>query len=121
MGRILDLLDLEGYTVTIDAMGTQRAFARKITSRKGHYLFALKGNQGRLHKEAIDHFHFALSHLRLKTAKGWSLHQDRQKGHNRDTLCSIVATDRLDWMDTEIRDQWTGLRSLIVVENETEE
>lgn len=121
MGRILDQLDLEGHTVTIDAMGTQREFARKITSKKGNYLFALKGNQGRLHKEAIDHFHFALRHQRLRTAKGWSLHQDHQKGHDRDTLCSIVATDRLDWMDSEIRDQWAGLRTLIVVENDTVE
>ena len=121
MGRILELLDIEGHTITIDAMGTQREFARKITAKKADYLFALKGNQGRLLKEAIDHFHFALRHLRLKTAKGWSLHQDSKKAHDRDTLCSIVATDRLDWMDSEIRDQWPGLRSLIVVENETTE
>jgi len=32
-----------------------------------------------------------------------------------------VATDRLDWMDSEIRDQWAGLRTLIVVENDTVE
>lgn len=121
MGRILDLLDLEGHTVTIDAMGAQREFARKITAKKAGYIFALKGNQGRLHKEAIDHFHFALSHLRLRTAKGWSIHQDRKRAHDRDTLCSIVATDKLDWMDSEIRDQWAGLRTLIVVENETTE
>lgn len=121
MGRILELLDLEGHTVTIDAMGAQREFARKITAKKGDYLFALKGNQDRLHKEAIDHFHFALRHLNLNSAKGWSVHQDREKGHDRDTLCSIVATESLDWMDSEIRDLWPGLRTLIVVENDTVE
>lgn len=124
MARILDLLDLEGHTITIDAMGTQREFARKIITKKGDYLFALKGNQGRLHKEAIDHFDFALRHLNLKEAMktgGWSLHQERNRGHNRDTLCSLVATDKLGWMDSEIRDQWEGLRSLIVIENETTE
>lgn len=47
MGRILDLLELEGHTVTIDAMGTQREFARKIISKKSNYLFALKGNSTR--------------------------------------------------------------------------
>jgi len=124
MDRILDLLDLEGHTVTIDAMGTQREFARKITEKKGHYVFALKGNQGRLHKEAIDHFHFALRHLDLKSAigsGGWSLHQKRKKSHGRDTLCTVLVTDKLAWMDSEIRDQWAGLQSLIIVENETTE
>ena len=121
IGRILDLLDLEGHTVTLDAMGTQRAFAEKIIQQKADYLFALKGNQGRLHKEAIDHFHFALRHLKLETAQGWSIHQDYQDGHDRQTLCSLVATEKLDWMDSEIRALWPGLRSLIVVENRTTE
>ena len=56
IGRILNQLDLEGHTITLDAMGTQREFAKIIAAKKGHYLFALKGNQGSLHKEAIDHF-----------------------------------------------------------------
>lgn len=121
MGCILDLLDLEGHTVTIDAMGTQRKFARKSTSKKGDYLFTLKGNQGRLHKEAVDHFHFALRHLKLMTAKGWSLHQDHKKGHDRNALCSIVATHRQYWMNSEIGDQWADLRTLIVVKSDAVE
>ena len=119
--RILDLLDLEGHTVTIDAMGTQRKFAEKIIAKKADYLFALKGNQGALHQEAIDHFHLSLRHLKLEKAKGWSIHQDFKVGHDRKTLCSLVATDKLDWMDPGIRGRWTGLRSLVVVENQTVE
>ncbi len=119
MERILAQLDLEGHIVTMDAMGTQRSLAGKIIAKKADYLLALKGNQGNLHKEAIDHFDFGLRHLRLKTAKGWSIHQDHQKAHGRDTLCSVVATDRLDWMAPEIKAQWPGLRSIIVVENNT--
>ena len=119
--RILAQLDLEGHTVTMDAMGTQRNFANQIIKMNGDYLFALKGNQGRLHKEAIDHFDFGLRHLKLETAKGWDIHQDRKSGHDRDTLCSVVSTDRLDWMDPDIKRLWPGLRSLIVVENQTTE
>ena len=44
-------------------------------------IITLKSNQGRLHKEANDHFHFALRHLRLRTAKGWSPHQHLQMQH----------------------------------------
>ena len=119
--EILRLLDLEGHTVTIDAMGTQRKFAETIVAKKGNYLFALKGNQEALHKEAIDHFHIALRHLKLEKATGWSIHQDYETSHGRKTLCSVVATDRLDWMDPGIRSKWSGLKSLIIVENQTVE
>jgi predicted transposase YbfD/YdcC len=102
-------------------MGTQRKFAETIIAKKANYLFALKGNQEALHQEAIDHFHIALRHLKLENAAGWSIHQDYETDHGRKTLCSIVATDRLDWMDPGIRSRWAGLKSLIVVENQTTE
>lgn len=117
--RILDLLDLKGSTVTIDAMGTQKKFAEKIIAKGGDYLFALKANQQALHQEAIDHFHLSLRHLKLEGAPGWSVHQDYETDHGRKTLCSIVATDKLDWMDPGIRGRWAGLKSLIIVENRT--
>lgn len=106
-------------TITIDAIGTQREIAGKIIAKKAHYLLALKGNQPALHKQVIDQFDFGLRHLNLRKTKGWSIHQDREKAHGRDTLCSIVATDKLDWMESEIREIWPGLRSLIIIENQT--
>jgi hypothetical protein len=45
---LLDLLDLEGAIVTIDAIGTQRAIAAKIVEKKADYVLALKGNQSGL-------------------------------------------------------------------------
>ena len=119
--KILGQIDLEGHAFTIDAMGTQRKFAETIITKNANYLFALKGNQEALHQEAIDHFHIALSHLKLENASGWSIHQDYETDHGRKTLCSIVATDRLDWMDPGIRGRWAGLKSLIIVENRTTE
>jgi predicted transposase YbfD/YdcC len=49
--KLLALLSLEGATVTIDAMGTQRAIARQIVDQTGNYALALKGNQGTLHAD----------------------------------------------------------------------
>lgn len=46
--KLLDMLAIEGAIVTIDAMGCQRAIARKVLDKKADYIFALKGNQGRL-------------------------------------------------------------------------
>jgi DDE_Tnp_1-associated len=57
---LLDLLDLTGATVSIDAAGCQRAICRKVSARGGHYVLCVKDNQptllaqvGRLLAEAI--------------------------------------------------------------------
>lgn len=43
------MLDLEGCTVTVDAMGCQKSVAAKCIEKKAGYVLALKGNQGKLH------------------------------------------------------------------------
>ena len=40
---LLELLDLKGATVTIDAMGCQKEIAQQIVDRGGDYVLALKG------------------------------------------------------------------------------
>ena len=47
---LLDLLELKGSTVSIDAMGAQEKIARQILEKDGDYVLALKGNKGNLHK-----------------------------------------------------------------------
>lgn len=49
--KLLDFLDLKGQTVTIDAMGTQKAIAKKIYENGADYVLALKGNQGTLNDD----------------------------------------------------------------------
>src|SRR5437763_3749018 len=45
---LLELLDLRGALVTIDAMGCQKAIARKIVDQGGHYALTVKDNQEHL-------------------------------------------------------------------------
>jgi predicted transposase YbfD/YdcC len=53
---LLKVLDLQGCTVTIDAMGTQRHIAAEITEQGGDYALALKGNQKKLYREVREYF-----------------------------------------------------------------
>ena len=55
MPALLELLDIEGSTVTVDAMHTQRATAETITAKGGAYVLALKGNQETLHDDVRLH------------------------------------------------------------------
>src|SRR6266849_260193 len=57
--ELLELLQLEGCIVTIDAMGTQRAIAAQIIEQKGDYVLALKENQGNLYENIEDTFRLA--------------------------------------------------------------
>jgi predicted transposase YbfD/YdcC len=49
--NLLNLLDLEGGVVTIDAMGCQREIAEIIGEKGADYVLSLKGNQGTLHTD----------------------------------------------------------------------
>jgi hypothetical protein len=53
---LLDLLDLQGCTVTIDAMGCQTAIANQIVQRGGTYVLALNGNQPTLFADVLALF-----------------------------------------------------------------
>ncbi|HFB66188.1 MAG TPA: ISAs1 family transposase [Aeromonadales bacterium] len=48
---LLELLDVKGCIITIDAMGCQRAVAETIVAQGADYVLALKGNQGELSDE----------------------------------------------------------------------
>src|SRR5262245_43652711 len=49
--QLIELLDLEGCVVTIDAAGCQKEIAAQIVGRDADYVLALKGNQPTLHEQ----------------------------------------------------------------------
>lgn len=77
---LLELLELKGATVTIDAMGCQKEIAGKIVDRQGDYLLALKDNHPKLHQAVAAEFTAALEadvpppemrrHATVETSRG---------------------------------------------------
>lgn len=116
---LLEMLDLEGQIISIDAMGTQTAIAQAIVEKKADYILALKGNQGNLHKEALDQFHYAARNLDLSQTEGWSQHQSVEKSHGRIVSRKVIVNHRLEWMAEEVREKWKNLNSLIMIESRT--
>jgi len=105
--KLLDVLMLEGTTVTIDAMGTQTKIAKKIVSKGADYILAVKGNQGELFEDIIDSF---------KVIKNFDTHKDTDFGHGRieTRKCSII-TD-LSLVPSAIK--WKGIKSIVCIERE---
>ena len=54
--KLLEMIDIKGTIVTIDAMGTQTAIAEQIQDNGGDYILALKGNHSSLHDEVENFF-----------------------------------------------------------------
>lgn len=54
--RLLDLICIENSIVTIDAMGCQKAIAKKIRANEAHYILQVKNNQKTLLEDIEDSF-----------------------------------------------------------------
>jgi predicted transposase YbfD/YdcC len=54
--KLLDLIDVSGDTITIDAMGCQKEIVKKIRAQKAHYVLAVKENQPLLYQEIKEYF-----------------------------------------------------------------
>jgi predicted transposase YbfD/YdcC len=112
--RLLELLDLRGATVTIDAMGCQKAIAASIVGRGADYVLSLKDNHPTLHAEVAEFFEHA-------EQVGWrvaahSTKQTTDGGHGRVEVRRVWASDDIEWLD--VAGAWTGLRSVVMVERE---
>ena len=79
--KLLDSLDLEGATVTIDAMGCQKEIAAKIIEGGGHYVLGAKDNHPTLCKAIAEYFTSA--HEEEFAGHDVRKHTTREKGHGR--------------------------------------
>lgn len=113
---LLDLLDIAGAIVTIDAIGCQKAITEKIRAKGADYVIALKGNQGALHEDVRL---FLETEFARKTP---SLHlnqwEEADKGHGRIETRCCIASAHLDWLEQKA--QWAGLQSIAMIEETRE-
>jgi predicted transposase YbfD/YdcC len=112
--KLLDLLDLEGATVTIDAEGCQKTIARKIIDRGAGYVLALKANHATLHDEVKLFLDDAITHDFKGVAHDF--HQDVTGDHGRIETRRVWCTPDVDWCQD--RQEWAGLGSFVAVECE---
>jgi predicted transposase YbfD/YdcC len=114
--KLLEMLDLQGQIVTIDAMGCQRDIAKKIIEKEGDYILALKGNQGKLHED-IQFLFDSFECKDWKNFKGQKV-EASDKGHGRIETRRVWATEDLGRLLED--HNWPGLRCAIMVESERE-
>jgi len=111
---LLDMLDLKGCLVTIDALGCQTAIADKIVAQEADYLLACKGNQERMHMDVEHLFTELFSAERSPSLLDYV--KTTNEGHGRGEVREIWSTAQLDTLGD--RERWTKLQSVAMVRSE---
>lgn len=112
--KLLEMLELSGCIVTIDAMGTQKEIAQHIRQAKADYVLALKQNHAELYEEVQATFNHLLDTRYSTSDEQWD------KGHGRIESRKCYALDLkapdFDWILSEDLEQWPDLNSLIMIQ-----
>lgn len=111
---LLDLLEVKGCIVTIDAMGCQKEISEKIISKKADYVLAVKDNQKKLHEEIIDFFDCAKEHDFKNVS--YDYFEEVSKGHGRVETRKYWLSDCFDTIENP--EKWKGLKGIGMVESE---
>jgi predicted transposase YbfD/YdcC len=115
--RLLDLLDLKGAVVTIDAIGCQRDIAEQIVKAGGDYILPVKDNQPALHAkvEALMN-DLILDHEKKIQGTQVGYFEKTEEGHGRIETRKVWVSPDISGLGKNLLDQWTGLGSIILVE-----
>lgn len=106
--QLLELLDLQGALVTIDAIGCQKAIAKKIVAKKGDYVLVVKANQERLLEDIQQTLNRAFE---CELPRGaMASYTAEERGHGREEKRTCVIVDRV----SELRDRklWAGVKTV---------
>lgn len=115
--QLLQVLDVRGATVTIDAMGCQREIVKTLVDKQADYIIAVKNNQPTL-AQAVES---AFSDEAQSLAQG-RLQQDidTTKDHGRIETRRCVVSHDLSTLGQALCQAWPGIRSLVMVESQRE-
>jgi predicted transposase YbfD/YdcC len=118
--RLLQLLDLTGCLVTVDALGTQTEIARQIVEQGGDYLLAVKENQGHLYADL--EYLFQLERQQDFQHSPFTYTKQVNKNHGRLEIRQCWATSDADYLAYPREgSQWYGLKSLAMIVTERQE
>jgi predicted transposase YbfD/YdcC len=112
--KLLELIDIAGSTITIDAMGTQTKIASQIIKSGADYVLALKGNQSKTHDEVRNFFDQA-EKIDFEGIDHQVYHMT-EKGHGRYEKRTIFVTENIAWLPEAGR--WKGLKSIVLLISE---
>jgi predicted transposase YbfD/YdcC len=111
---LLEMLDLEGALVTIDAIGTQKEIAARIVEGGGDYILTVKDNQGNLRDDVEACFTAAMEDDYEGVRH--DEHKSEEKGHGRQEKRHVVVIHEPEGIRN--KEAWEGLKVIGLVWSE---
>lgn len=109
---LLELLDIQGCIVTLDAMGTQKQIARQIHAAGANYILSLKANHPTLFQQ-VDNW---LQTARTQDTCPAPSEHTTEAGHHRTEIRKVWTLSIDLFPSLHQADQWAGLQTIVVVE-----
>jgi predicted transposase YbfD/YdcC len=100
--KLLELLEIKGCVVTIDAIGTQTEIAEKIVEKDADYILTVKGNQENLYRNISNVFDSEEAE-----AAAADIAETTEKAHGRIEIRKVIINKDIESIDPDRK--WKGL------------
>jgi predicted transposase YbfD/YdcC len=115
--KLLELLDIKGCLVTIDAIGTQTEIAETIVDGGGDYLLPVKENQGQLYED-LERL-FRIDEQDGFASPGYSYTRKVDNSHGRMEIRECWAISSEEYLNfLRGRNNWKELKTLAMIRSE---
>ena len=110
---LLELLDITGCIITIDAMGTQTDINKRIVDKEADYVLSLKANHPTLSAQVKQWFETAQN----QGFEGIEHSHDRrvEAAHHRQEIRQVWAVPVSQMGELYKQQQWAGLKTVVMV------
>lgn len=106
--QLMEMLDLKGSVITVDALNCQKKVAAKALEKKADYIMALKGNHPLLYEEVSLY----MDSISQNNAPGFEI---VEKDHGRIETRRCWQSEDISWYGD--KKDWAGLRSFCLIES----
>ena len=106
--KLLEILEIKGCIVTIDAMGTQTDIAETIIGKEADYILALKENQKTLYNDVKLYMDDIYQEKKLLESENYF--KSVEKGHSRVEIRECIISEEISWLQN--KSEWRGLNGI---------
>lgn len=130
--EFLEILDIDGCIITIDAIGTQTEIMDKIIKKGGNFVLAVKMNNKGTNRETIDFFKDSIEEDFKEITKSkkreenleyvnkhgekFEVYITRENTHGRDEERIYIKTNNVKWLKNK---KWKHIKSIVMAINNT--
>ena len=116
--ELLDMLDIKGAVVTMDAMHCQKDTVAKVIENKADYVVQLKSNQGNFYSDVYAMFDTKYRDEAEKDNE-YETFQTIEKGHGRIEKRTCYVLNDIEYF-TDYLAEWQGLKKIFAVKRTVE-